>query len=140
MTPLPKFRVNFTLPFSLTGMDFMGPLSVRNLFYNKDEILYKVFIVVYTWASSTAIRLDIVPDASCSSFICNLRQFISVNDMPDLYISECFTGWELKDSVYIINQLGLYIRSFPMVGRVLGMNGSCCSEKSGNNPEEISIC
>ena len=80
----------------------MGPLFIRNVFYNKDETLYKVFTVVYTCASSRAIRLDIVPDASCSSFIRSLKRFISVNGVPDLYISDntkCFTGRELKDYI-----------------------------------------
>ena len=45
-------------------------------------------MVVYTCASSRAIQLDIVPAASCSSFISNLKQFISVNGVPDLYISD----------------------------------------------------
>ena len=69
-----QFRVNFTFPFSRTGVDFMGPLFVRNIFYNNN--LYKVFIVVYTCASSRAILLDIVPDASCSSSV--LLQFKTV--------------------------------------------------------------
>ena len=84
MTPLPQFRVNFTLPFSHTGMDYMRPLFVRNVLYNKDETFYKVFIVACTCASSRAIQLDIVPDASCSSFICSLKRFISVNGVPNL--------------------------------------------------------
>ena len=99
MAPLPQFRGNFTFPFSHTGVDFMEPLFVRNVFYNKDET-YKVLIVVYTCVSSRAIRLDIVPDASCSSFIRSLKRFISVNGVADLYISDnvkCFTGRELKD-------------------------------------------
>ena len=80
----------------------MGSLFVRNVFYNKDETLYKVFEVVYIWASSRAIRCDIVPDTSCSSFICSLKQLISVNGVPDLYVSDnmkCFTGRELKDYI-----------------------------------------
>ena len=100
MSPLLQFRVNFTFPFSHSGVDYMGLLFVRNVFYNKDETFYKVFIVVYTCASSRAIQLDIVPDASCSSFICSFKRFISVNGVPDLYISDnakCLTGRELKD-------------------------------------------
>ena len=65
MAPIPQFRVNFTFPFSHTGVDYMALLFVKNVFYNKDETLYKVFIVVYTCASSRAIQLDIVCDASC---------------------------------------------------------------------------
>ena len=112
MAPLPQFRVNFTFPFFHTGVDYMGPLFVRNVFYKKDEALYKVFIVAYTFASSRAIRLDIIPDASCSSFIRSLKQFISVNGVPDVYISDnvkCFTGRELKDYLSTLSACWRYI-------------------------------
>ena len=112
MVPLPQFRVNFTFSFSHTGVDFMGPLFVRNVFYKKDETLSKVLIVVYTCASSRAIRLDIVPDASCSSFIRSLKQFISVNDVADIYISynaKCFTGRESKDYLSTLSTCCCYI-------------------------------
>ena len=66
----------------------MLTLFVMNVFYNKDETLYKVSIVVYTCASNWIIWLNIVPDASCSSFIRSLKRFISVNGMSDLYVSD----------------------------------------------------
>ena len=109
---LPQFRVNFTFPFFHTGVDYMGPLFVRNVFYNKDETLHKVFIAVYTCASSRNIRVDIVPDASCCSFIRSLKRFISVNGLPDLYISDnakCFTGRELKDYLFTLSTSWRYI-------------------------------
>ena len=59
-----------------------------------------MFIAVCTCSSSRAIRLDIVPDASCSSFICSLKRFISINGVTDLYIKDnakWFSGLELKD-------------------------------------------
>ena len=111
MTPLPQFRVNFTFSFSNTGVNSMGPLFVRNVFYNKDETLYKVFILVYACASSRVILLDVVPDTSCS-FIRSLKRFISVNDVPDLYISgnaKCFTGRELKDYLSTLSTSWRYI-------------------------------
>ena len=71
-----------------------------------------MFIVVYTCESSRAIRLDIAPDASFSSFICSLKRFISVNGMPDLYISDnvkCFAGRELKDYLSTLSASWRYI-------------------------------
>ena len=69
-------------------MDCLGPLFVRNVFYNKYETLYKVFIVAYTCESSRALRLDIGDDASCSSSIRSLKRLISVNGVPDLSIGD----------------------------------------------------
>ena len=100
MVSLTHFRVNFSFPFTHIDVDYMGPLFVKNVLYNRNETLHKVFIVVYTCARSRAIRLDIISDASCSSFICSLKRFISVNVVSDLYISDnakCFIGRELND-------------------------------------------
>ena len=75
-----------------------------------------MFIVVYTCESNRAIRLDIAPDASFSSFICSLKRFISVNGVPDLYISDnvkCFTGRELKDYLSTLSASWRYILEVP---------------------------
>ena len=75
-----------------------------------------MFIAVYTCASSTAIRLDTVPDASCSSFIRSLKQCISINSVFDLYISiiaKCFTGRVLKDYLSALSSSLRYILEVP---------------------------
>ena len=56
--------------------------------------------------------MDIVPDTSCSSFICSIKRFISVNDVPDLYIGDnekYFTGRELKDYLSMLSTSWRYI-------------------------------
>ena len=78
-----------------------------------------MFIAVYTCASSTAIRLDTVPDASCSSFIRSLKQCISINSVFDLYISiivKCFTGRDLKDYLSALSSSLRYILEVPHGG------------------------
>ena len=52
-----------------------------------------------------AVSLDIVPDASCQSFIRSLKRFISQYSVPKLFISDKaknFVGQELTK--YILNQ------------------------------------
>ena len=79
-----------------------------------------MFIVVYNFASSRAIWLDTVPDTSCSSFICSIKRFISVNDVPDLYIRDnekFFTGRKLKDYLSMLSTSWCYILDvFPWRG------------------------
>ena len=65
-------------------MYYMGRLLVRNVFCDKDETFCKVFTVFFTCASSRAIDLDIVFDPGCSCFTQSLKQFISINGVPDL--------------------------------------------------------
>ena len=85
---------------------------MKKVFYNKGKTLYKVFIIIFTSASSRAIQLDIISDASWSSFIRSLKRFISINGVSDLYVSDnakCFTGQELKDYLSTLSASWRYI-------------------------------
>ena len=85
---------------------------MKKVFYNKGKTFYKVFIIIFTSASSRAIRLDIISDASWSSFIRSLKRFISINGVSDLYVSDnakCFTGQELKDYLSTLSASWRYI-------------------------------
>ena len=61
-------------------------------------------------------------------FIHSLKRFISVNGVPDLYISDiakCFTGRKSKDYLSKLSTSWHYILEVsPMVVWVLGTNGS----------------
>ena len=58
--PLPEFRVKADFPFTSTGIDYFGPLLVKNIFSsdNSENDLHKVHVVLYTCASSRAVYLD----------------------------------------------------------------------------------
>ena len=80
--PLPGFRVKVDSPFTYTGIDYLGPLLVKNIFDPKEE-LYKVHIVLYTCASSRAVHLDLVPDISCIAFVRSLKGVSARNPSPE---------------------------------------------------------
>ena len=103
--PHPRFRVTADFAFSSTGIDYLGPLQVKNIFGTKNQ-LYKVHIVLYTCASSRVVSLDLVPDASCLSFFRSLKRFIARRGISQLYLSDnatCFTGPELTSFLHRIN-------------------------------------
>ena len=59
--PLPQSRVSDDLAFSQVGVDFAGPLYVRNI-YNSDTEMHKCHIALFTCASTRAIHLELTPD------------------------------------------------------------------------------
>ena len=59
-----------------------------------------------------AVSLDIVPDASCQSFIRSLKRFISRYGIPKLFISDNaknFVGQELTEYTQSISANRIYI-------------------------------
>ena len=67
--PLPDFRVRANFPYTATGVDYFGPILVKNIFGQSKEI-FKLHMVLYTCASSRALHLDVVDQLCgfCSQF------------------------------------------------------------------------
>ncbi|KAK6172490.1 hypothetical protein SNE40_016128 [Patella caerulea] len=96
--PLPSFRLSDDFAFSHIGIDYAGPLFVKDI-YSKSEDMHKVYIALYTCASSRALHLDLVPDASSTTFIRSFKRFIGRRGIPTSVISDngkTFKGVELK--------------------------------------------
>ena len=56
--------------------------------FGEEDVLYKVFIVLYTCAATRAIILDAVNNASSKTFLQSLTKFISRRGCPSLIISD----------------------------------------------------
>ena len=63
---LPDYRVTESVPFSTCGIDFAGPFYVR---HSKEVISDKVYLCLYTCASSRAVYLDLSTDLTAEAFI-----------------------------------------------------------------------
>ncbi|XP_065675665.1 uncharacterized protein LOC136091879 [Hydra vulgaris] len=93
--PLPLSRVNDDYVFKYTGIDYCGPLFVKNI-YSEGEI-FKCWILLASCASTRFIHLDLVPDCSALTCIRGLRRLISKFGAPYEIITEngsCFTADE----------------------------------------------
>ena len=97
--PLPDVRAQYSDPFAVTGVDYLGPLYAYPTPTRKDETLEKVHVVLFTCAVTRAVHLDLVPDVSSAAFVNCLRRFVSRRGIPKLIISDnakCFLGPELR--------------------------------------------
>lgn len=69
--PLPQFRIESTPPFTYTGVDFTGPIYVKNDTGSK----VKSYIALFTCAVTRAVHLELVSDLSTMEFLLALRKF-----------------------------------------------------------------
>ena len=93
--PLPEFRLNDEFAFSRVGIDFAGPLYVKDAHPKKGEI-NKAYIALFTCAASRAVHLELVPNLSAESFVRALIRFRGRRGTPSLIISD--NGKTFKDS------------------------------------------
>ena len=106
------FIVNIDFPFANTGVDYLGPLFVRNILYGNTDRLFKVCITLCTCASTHAVYLDVVPNASSRSFVNSKKQFASRHSIPKCFISDnrrTLIRPEVKEYIRFLNTEWNYI-------------------------------
>ena len=82
--PLPQERVQSVIPFHVSGVDFAGPLHVRNI----DNTKSKVYLCLFTCASTRAVHIEIVDNLSEASFMNAFMRFASRRSLPKTLISD----------------------------------------------------
>ena len=65
--PLPAERVNVTKPFEISGIDFAGPLYAKEASAGTNSS--KAYIVLFTWATTRAVHLELSRDLSTEAFL-----------------------------------------------------------------------
>ncbi|CAB4022910.1 RNA-directed DNA polymerase from mobile element jockey, partial [Paramuricea clavata] len=87
---LPPCRVADDPPFTNVGLDFAGPLLVRpdKEAQSSIESLLKVYVLLFTCASTRGVHLELTPSLSVSSFLQAFRRFASRRGLPSLLVSD----------------------------------------------------
>ena len=83
---LPDYRVNTLYAFQCTGLDYAGPLFIKN---NTDTSL-KVYILLFTCASSRALHLELTPDMKALAFVRAFERFTARRGTPDVIVNDNF--------------------------------------------------
>lgn len=77
MAPLPRERITETGPFNVVGIDFCGPLYVRNT-----AVDTKAYIAVFSCAVTRAIHLELTSRTTSQAFLFAFRRFVSRRGLP----------------------------------------------------------
>ena len=83
--PLPRSRVQQSQAFQFTGIDYAGPLYVRN---QGNQTSSKMYICLFTCATVRALHLELVEDQTTQAFLRAFRRFISRRGIPECIISD----------------------------------------------------
>ena len=110
--PLPQIRTQDVHPFTFTGVDFTGALYVR---HEKQEV--KVYVCLFTCATTRAVHLEIVQDLTAQTFLMAFRKFAARRSLPSIMISDNGSTYlSAAEELHILMQL-------PEVKKELGKKG-----------------
>lgn len=74
MADLPKSRVQVTAPFTHTGVDYAGPIQLKN---EAGETTSKGYIAIFVCMTYKAIHLELVSSLSSETFLAALDRFVN---------------------------------------------------------------
>ncbi|XP_073966399.1 uncharacterized protein isoform X2 [Choristoneura fumiferana] len=80
---LPHERVNYSKPFTFTGVDYLGPVLVKS-----EKGTSKRWICLFTCLAVRAVHLEVVKDLSAEEGLLALRRMISTRGVPSLITSD----------------------------------------------------
>ncbi|XP_077257508.1 uncharacterized protein LOC143894759 [Temnothorax americanus] len=90
MGQLPLSRVTPSRPFTHTGVDYAGPLTIKT-WKGRGAKTYKGWICVFVCFSTSAIHLEVVSDYSSEGFIAAFRRFSARRGIAQTIYSDCGT-------------------------------------------------
>ena len=81
MGQLPVARITPNPPFSVCGVDYAGPFSMKKG-HTRRPVIVKVYLAVFVCFATKAAHLEVVSDASTEVFLACLRRFVSRRGRP----------------------------------------------------------
>ncbi|XP_055932974.1 uncharacterized protein LOC129962996 [Argiope bruennichi] len=81
IAPLSDIRVEQSAPFTIIGVDFAGPLFVK-------DSINKQYILLITCAATRSVHLELVGDLTTDTFLLAFRRFISRRGLCSIVVSD----------------------------------------------------
>lgn len=98
MGDLPKSRTCPSRPFSNVGIDYAGPLLIKEG-KRRNARSTKCYLAIFICMAVKAIHIEVVSDVSTCAFIAALHRFVSRRGVPLNIYSDCGTNFQGADAV-----------------------------------------
>ncbi|CAB0044201.1 unnamed protein product, partial [Trichogramma brassicae] len=93
MAPLPEPRVTPSRPFTVTGVDYAGPLALRTS-KRRGQKSFKGYVAIFVCFATRAVHLEVVSDYSTKTFLMALRRFFARRGLSRTMYSDCGTTFQ----------------------------------------------
>ena len=107
MPPWPKERVVQSIPFEYTGLDYFGPLYIKNYLNvasgGEVPATKKVWVCLFTCFAVRAVYIELVEDMSAEEFCCA---------STDLLLDEVFQSKSYQTMLNNLRQQGQFSTRF----------------------------
>ena len=107
---LPGFRLSQKPAFTYVGVDYAGPLYIKE---PNCSALKKVYVLLFTCCSTRAVHLELATDLSADVFIRCLRRFTARRGLPEIIVSD--NAKTFKAAAKVLRK----VFSYPSVKRFL---------------------
>lgn len=87
MGDLPAYRLEETIPFTFTGVDYAGYFDIKSS-QRRNAPYVKGYVAVFVCLTTRAIHLELVSDASTLQFMKALKRFIARRGIPTRVFSD----------------------------------------------------
>ncbi|GBM76660.1 hypothetical protein AVEN_94251-1 [Araneus ventricosus] len=94
--PLPADRVTPCIPFSTTGIDFAGPLHVRN-----SKSSDTAYIALFTCSTTRALHIELVSDLTTDKFLMSLQRLAGRCGLPHTIYTDNATTFHAANNELI---------------------------------------
>ena len=98
---LPDYRLHYMFPFQTIGIDYAGPVYVRDIYSSCDE-LFKYYFPLITCAATRAVDIELTSNFSSNSLTLALRRCFARRETPSQTISDnmkTFKAAEIRDFI-----------------------------------------
>ncbi len=92
---LPAVRTTPASPFTSTGLDFAGPVQIRQG-YTRRPVMLKAYVCIFVCISTKAVHLELCADLTTPEFMAALHHFCNRRGTPADIYSDNGTNFQVR--------------------------------------------
>ena len=108
---LPDYRISYEFAFSNIGIDYAGPLLVKDIYANSllenPPVLHKCYICLLTCAATRNVHIELCPNMSVPALLRLLKRFMGRRGKFNLAISDNFKTFLSAELKQFLSKQGI---------------------------------